>query len=280
MFARLLDKNKGGHFCIAPHEHTSNKQQYMPKSNILVTRFLSDAGVAEVIDYMHVPAKNQRQSSKPLLPWLIRTVRVIRGTVSFKLECYPAFNYGQDEHIVHKAPRTENKPRDPLEATFRYPEDQATYETSPENYEFCSKSLNMDLRYLVKCGEFSCPKIDLQIDEHAKQLGHKGPGVFSEFEMSESQEAVFIWREVPEKVDENDPAAVAMRLARDPPLTVSLLEALFRQTVSYWQSWIDQCSYRGRWRETVHRSALTLKLLTYEPVCLEGMLEVVSLINP
>ena len=33
----------------------------------------------------------------------------------------------------------------------------------------------------------------------------------------------------------------------------------------FWRSWISQSTYRGRWRETVNRSALTLKLLTHEP---------------
>jgi GH15 family glucan-1,4-alpha-glucosidase len=42
-------------------------------------------------------------------------------------------------------------------------------------------------------------------------------------------------------------------------------EELFRQTVNYWRRWISKSTYRGRWREMVHRSALTLKLLTFEP---------------
>ncbi|HTU26781.1 MAG TPA: glycoside hydrolase family 15 protein [Pirellulales bacterium] len=42
-------------------------------------------------------------------------------------------------------------------------------------------------------------------------------------------------------------------------------EDLFRATVAYWQRWAARCTYRGRWRETVLRSALALKLLTYEP---------------
>lgn len=42
-------------------------------------------------------------------------------------------------------------------------------------------------------------------------------------------------------------------------------EDRFRETVAYWQKWLSQCTYHGRWRETVHRSALILKLLTYEP---------------
>jgi GH15 family glucan-1,4-alpha-glucosidase len=36
----------------------------------------------------------------------------------------------------------------------------------------------------------------------------------------------------------------------------------FKQTVNFWRRWIDRSTYRGRWREMVNRSALTLKLLT------------------
>jgi GH15 family glucan-1,4-alpha-glucosidase len=39
----------------------------------------------------------------------------------------------------------------------------------------------------------------------------------------------------------------------------------FEATVRYWRRWLEQSRYRGRWREMVHRSALTLKLLTYAP---------------
>jgi len=40
---------------------------------------------------------------------------------------------------------------------------------------------------------------------------------------------------------------------------------LFEATVGYWRGWLAQSRYRGRWRETVNRSALMLKLLTYSP---------------
>ncbi|MEU3216959.1 glycoside hydrolase family 15 protein [Streptomyces sp. NPDC006971] len=51
------------------------------------------------------------------------------------------------------------------------------------------------------------------------------------------------------------------------PRSCPVLEAeeLFGATVRYWRAWLSHSRYRGRWREMVHRSALTLKLLTYAP---------------
>ena len=42
-------------------------------------------------------------------------------------------------------------------------------------------------------------------------------------------------------------------------------EDLVAATVAFWQKWLSTSRYTGRWREMVHRSALTLKLLTHEP---------------
>jgi GH15 family glucan-1,4-alpha-glucosidase len=39
----------------------------------------------------------------------------------------------------------------------------------------------------------------------------------------------------------------------------------FDRTIEYWRRWLSKSRYQGRWREVVHRSALTLKLLTYRP---------------
>ena len=40
---------------------------------------------------------------------------------------------------------------------------------------------------------------------------------------------------------------------------------LFQETAEYWRRWSRAAPTRGRWREMVHRSALALKLLTFEP---------------
>jgi GH15 family glucan-1,4-alpha-glucosidase len=38
-----------------------------------------------------------------------------------------------------------------------------------------------------------------------------------------------------------------------------------KKTVKFWRKWLSACTYEGRWREQVYRSALALKLLTFEP---------------
>ena len=42
-------------------------------------------------------------------------------------------------------------------------------------------------------------------------------------------------------------------------------EQQLERTLQYWQEWANKCSYRGAYRDLVVRSALVLKLLTYEP---------------
>jgi len=42
-------------------------------------------------------------------------------------------------------------------------------------------------------------------------------------------------------------------------------DGLFRATADFWRTWLSRSTYKGRWREMVNRSALTLKMLTHEP---------------
>jgi GH15 family glucan-1,4-alpha-glucosidase len=78
-------------------------------------------------------------------------------------------------------------------------------------------------------------------------------GVVGEFRLEEGQSQVFILTPHSEEVcvpcGPNEQEA----------------EELLNKTVNYWHSWLSACTYRGRWREQVERSALALKLLTFEP---------------
>ena len=55
--------------------------------------------------------------------------------------------------------------------------------------------------------------------------------------------------------------------ADGPPRTMTPEEllGLFTQTARFWRGWLGRSTYRGRWREMVARSAITLKLMTYAP---------------
>ncbi len=96
VFAALLDPDKGGYFEIKPEmEGVRYKQMYLPDTNILLTRYLSDDGVAEVMDFMPV-ADGEKQSA--YAHQIIRMVRVIKGTVRFRVRCAPRFDYARGTH--------------------------------------------------------------------------------------------------------------------------------------------------------------------------------------
>lgn len=79
-----------------------------------------------------------------------------------------------------------------------------------------------------------------------------GGGVHADFELAAGETSVFV-------LDCAGPGAVP------PPCSPAEAAAAFDATVAFWRRWLGKSSYVGRWREMVHRSALTLKLLTYAP---------------
>lgn len=92
IFAALLDCNKGGRFSLAPVlDCSTHKQLYLPDSNVLLTRFLSDEGVAELSDFMHLTEEGSDGV-------LIRRVMTIHGEIRYRLRCAPRFDYARHEH--------------------------------------------------------------------------------------------------------------------------------------------------------------------------------------
>jgi GH15 family glucan-1,4-alpha-glucosidase len=124
VFAALLDAERGGAFAVRPElEGMRVKQLYLPSTNILITRFLSESGVAEVVDFMPVGSRGEKAGRYS--NHIIRVVRVIKGTVRFAMRCAPRFDYARSSHKVERAeaavvfvPGCSDCPSMALHATF------------------------------------------------------------------------------------------------------------------------------------------------------------------
>lgn len=205
VFGGILDDDKGGRFRISPvAERVKSRQFYWPSTNILVTRFLHEDGIAELQDFMPVgmPAESRWYHH------VYRRIRCIRGTVKISMVCRPAFDYGRAEH-------------------------ETTLDKNGAIFKSSKYSLSL------------CAGVPLQRDEHG--------GVTAEIVLEEGKSQVFTLS------DEETKAGAPC------PASEEEAQELFEQTVKFWHGWLAKCTYKGRWRERVERSALVLKLLTFEP---------------
>jgi GH15 family glucan-1,4-alpha-glucosidase len=202
VFGAILDSEKGGFYRISPAtEEWVPKQLYIPDTNVLITRFLSPGGVAEVQDFMPIQSGASAHRHR-----LIRRALGVRGEMRFRVEVHPRFDYGRDEHrtIFHD-----------------------------NGVVFLSPGLTLALETPIS-------------------LEHHGSGAGGEFTLRPGDTVTFVLEQVPENYV---PRSYSEGETGD----------AFEQTVEYWRRWLSQSRYQGRWREMIHRSALTLKLMTYKP---------------
>jgi GH15 family glucan-1,4-alpha-glucosidase len=199
IFASLLDARRGGRFLLAPVlENARPSQLYLPDTNVLLTRFLSAEGVAEVSDFMPLADEHQAQA-------VIRRAKTVRGEIHYRMLCDPRFDYGRAERATQAGPG---------EAVF----------TSRG-----ADGLSLRLR----------TSVPLRIADGA---------AVAEFVLKAGESMSFV-------LEEAQPG-----LATTCPSAHAIAEA-FKATINYWRGWTGRSTYAGRWRETVSRSALTLKLL-------------------
>ncbi|MFJ4428326.1 glycoside hydrolase family 15 protein [Streptomyces bobili] len=107
------------------------------------------------------------------------------------------------------------------------------------------------LRMSPDAAVFTCADTRLALTATVALEGD-GTDVRAEFKLSEGESAVFALDQIGDDITQRGCAHAEA-------------EQQFTATVAYWRGWLRQSRYRGRWREMVHRSALTLKLLTYAP---------------
>ncbi|HZP28336.1 MAG TPA: glycoside hydrolase family 15 protein, partial [Acidimicrobiia bacterium] len=202
IFAALLDDETGGRFCIRPVVTDGrNKQMYLPDTNILLTRFLSDEGVGEISDFMPVgffPHDHPRV--------LVRRVKTVRGVLRYSAVFEPRFDYGRADHSVEER--------------------------------------EMEWVFASKGADGTAVRLRTAVPMTVTDNG----AAVATFELRAGESAAFIM----EEVGEGMPSPTA---APDYEITS------FKDTQNFWRNWIGRSRYQGRWRETVNRSALALKLM-------------------
>jgi GH15 family glucan-1,4-alpha-glucosidase len=211
IFGALLDQRKGGHLRARPAGGAfASKQLYFPDTAVLVTRFMTEAGVGEVVDFM--PVAGATVSSRHRI---VRMIRCVRGEMTFAVEIAPRFDYGREAHRTHLT------------------EDGAVFEGE------AGTAMTVNLVREPHDERLGKPHVDEHGDVHAQVTLHAG--------------------EMRGMVLETGTAG--------PIRQVRVAEAwrLLNETVDFWESWLAQSTYSGRWREELERSAITLKLMTYAP---------------
>ncbi len=198
VFAGILDQKKGGCFKIAPIlEGVKHKQLYLPDTNVLLTRFLSDEGVCEVSDFMPIQDEDNSQA-------LVRRVKVVRGEIKFRMSCTPRFDYARSEHeVVAK-------------------DGQVVFTSKGKD----GGALRLWTPVPVKI---------------------ENGGAVAEFTLTAGSKAAFVLEQA---------------AGESPASNPNYVSEAFKSTVNFWRNWNRRSNYTGRWRETVSRSALALKLLT------------------
>ncbi|TDZ25914.1 Uncharacterized protein Cob_v001012 [Colletotrichum orbiculare MAFF 240422] len=247
IFCRLLDKDKGGFFSICPpvDKQCTTKQQYLPSSNILQTRYIHDDGVVDVVDFFPRPktatviSKATRQSAfretikiqEELKKWLVRRVECIRGRLAMDIELFPAFHYATEPHKTTIISGRH---------TTGTPSRAVTFES--EHYK-------LQLDVTVDAESDVAPTITFRTERRSGMLGD---GVVAHIEIEEGQAVSFVLRnDMPNHVTEN--------------ISTAVLDGQQHDTQSFWYNWISKSKYKGRWREVVNRSLMLLKMMTYEP---------------
>ena len=128
-----------------------------------------------------------------------------------------------------------------LQPRFDYGRARHEVEMHPDGVLFRSPDLTLALEGAVA-----------QSVEPGERLDRRGSGVAARFTLAAGDSRSFVLERVPRD-----------HICR--PYSERETAAAFNATADFWRRWIGRSRYRGRWREMVQRSALTLKLLTYAP---------------
>ena len=95
VFAKLLDKNKGGNFSFEVSEDYKITQKYLWRTNILSTTFTAEDAAFQLIDFMPRYRKENGVFYTP--PDVVRYIRILKGSPKIRVNYAPKLNYAQEE---------------------------------------------------------------------------------------------------------------------------------------------------------------------------------------
>jgi len=94
IFARILDRNKGGFWSIAPLESCVSTRRYVGNSNILQTDFHGASGRATLFDFMPVASEQFKRQHMVPTHELMRQLVCTEGEIAIKIDYQPRPAYG------------------------------------------------------------------------------------------------------------------------------------------------------------------------------------------
>jgi GH15 family glucan-1,4-alpha-glucosidase len=83
VFGALLDDKKGGSFSISPSDDYDSVAEYLPETNILITKYRTRTGLLQLTDFMPIPFGGEEELEEEQHE-LYRLVDVINGSISIK----------------------------------------------------------------------------------------------------------------------------------------------------------------------------------------------------
>ena len=157
IFAKLLDAGIGGSFSVTPQmDDCKTKQLYLPGTAVLLTRFFSEDGIAELTDHMPVDQGSAKKSNA-----IVRQIKTVRGSITYRMKCAPAFDYARAAHTCEGKEnelifRSENKDQTVIRLLADVPLEIV------ENYGFAEFTLQQsETVYLVlECGRHEIEEIN------------------------------------------------------------------------------------------------------------------------
>ena len=199
VFARLLDRHRGGFFQIEGVDTSDIHQRYIEDTAVLKTIFETAYGSFEINDYMPRFKLGQKEYYCP--SEVHRSLRVLSGSPRIRVQLYPMPNYALGG------------------VTYEMRDDYVKMISTQGGYMSFYLYSNLDMTKLLQGEEIVLPPYSYTVLSYHEKL-------------------------------EN--------------FTVEKIYHQFEKTKAFWIDYVDHIRYPARYREHVIRSAITLKMLSYQ----------------